>query len=177
MVHSFQLSCKVCAYILHAVGLAWTAVHLASSSAVIPASLWETIIPTLPVQSLTSRFLTLGKKSQESKAPKKNTHALTILARILKDHRFDDVPAAENYTIVYGHSERAYGEAINEYMQQWSYDAEQEGELERKLEELAWACVAMYGISGWAGGEVLGQGAFNADFFQYVLRIFVKDRF
>ncbi|KAG6913170.1 hypothetical protein DXG01_009085, partial [Tephrocybe rancida] len=83
---------------LVAEGLAWTAVHLKSASGVIPASLWKSALPA-PV-FLTSRLRNLSHGGNEASAvPQANTHAFTILARILKDSRFDDIPAADDYTI------------------------------------------------------------------------------
>ncbi|KAG6907554.1 hypothetical protein DXG01_008436, partial [Tephrocybe rancida] len=83
---------------LVAEGLAWTAVHLKSASGVIPASLWKSALPA-PV-SLTSHLRNLVHGGNGvSTIPQANTHAFTILARILKDSRFDDIPAADDYTI------------------------------------------------------------------------------
>ncbi|GLB42751.1 putative protein of unknown function (DUF4243) [Lyophyllum shimeji] len=144
---------------LVAEGLAWTAVHFASSTTVIPPSLWETIGPAAAAESLASRFLGLGK--QASKAPAQgNTHAFTVLARILKDSRFDDIPEAEHYAVVYSNVESKHGEAIAEHVRAWSFDHMSPGEVERKTEELVWACVMIYAISGWSKTE-----PFNADFF------------
>jgi len=141
---------------LVAEGLAWTAVHLSSSPAVIPSSLWDSSAPGT-VESLTSRFLGLGKTAPETQG---NTHALTILARILKDPQFDALPEADRYDQVYFNAESKYGDAIAEHVRAWSFDRMDPKEVERKIEELVWAAAVIYTIGGWNKGE-----NFNSDFF------------
>jgi len=143
---------------LIAEGLAWTAVHFASSSRVMPPSLWEISAPA-NVESLTSRFLGLGKKATV-RPSQGNTHAFTILARILKDPRFDAIPSADNYQVIYTNVEREHGGAIAEYVQAWSFDRSDPKEVERKIDELVWVNAMIYGIAGWSKGE-----DFNSDFF------------
>lgn len=138
-------------------GLAWTAVHFTSSTAVIPPSLWKTSAAT--VESLTSRFLGLGKQTPTAPA-QGNTHAFTVLARTLKDQRFDAIPAAEHYAVVYSNVESKYGDAVAEHVRAWSFDRTDPKEVERKIEELVWACAVIYAISGWSKTE-----PFNSDFF------------
>ncbi|KAG6907556.1 hypothetical protein DXG01_008438 [Tephrocybe rancida] len=144
---------------LVAEGLAWTAVHLNSASGVIPASLWK---PAMPVPaSLTSslRNIDLGGNGA-STVQQANTHAFTVLARILKDSRFDDIPAADDYTVVFSNIDSKYGDAIREYVHSWTYDQKSPDEVERKIEELVYANALIYAVSGWSKDD-----HFNTDFF------------
>ncbi|KAF8063378.1 hypothetical protein FPV67DRAFT_240286 [Lyophyllum atratum] len=140
-------------------GLAWTAVHFKTSSIVMPPSLWKDMSAPENVESLTTRFLGLGKKTS-APTSQGNTHAFTILARILKDPRFDAIPGADNYHVIYTNAEREHGEAIAEYVQAWSFDRSDPKEVERKIEELVWANAVIYAIAGWSNDE-----DFNSDFF------------
>lgn len=57
---------------------------------------------------------------------------------------------------------------IREYGSQWTIDVSKAGEIERKVEEIAWTNVVMYGIAGWTWAQQVKQGSegeFNADFF------------
>ncbi|KAG6808052.1 hypothetical protein H0H92_005568 [Tricholoma furcatifolium] len=139
---------------LVAEGLAWTAVHLKSSTAVIPASLWN------PPSTVRSLGLALGWKTASENAQEANTHALTILARIIKDSRFDNIPAAENYAVVYSHINDKYGDAVSEYVRSWTFNQKNPQESERKIEELVYANTIIYAIGGWSKDK-----PFNTDFF------------
>ncbi|KAG6885099.1 hypothetical protein C0993_005866 [Termitomyces sp. T159_Od127] len=142
---------------LVAEGLAWTAVHIKSSSAVMPASFW-TAANQAPVASLTTRFQGLGGSAVA--APKNNVHALTILARILKDASFDEIPAADDYHIVYSNITDKYSDAIIKYAQMWTFNQNDPHEAERKVEELVYANTMMYAVGGWSKDR-----EFNNDFF------------
>ena len=86
---------------------------------------------------------------------KTGIHAFTILARILADPRFDlEKPGSEGpfYTVALHKT----GDAVRELVDQWDLT----GELHKKLEELLWTNVLMYGVGG---SEKSGE--FNADFF------------
>ncbi|KAG5721543.1 hypothetical protein E4T56_gene13069 [Termitomyces sp. T112] len=142
---------------LVAEGLAWAAVHLKSSSAVIPVSFW-TAANQAPVTSLTLRLPSLGEHT--AAAPKTNVHTLTILARILKDSRFDAIPLAEDYRIIYSNITSKYSDAITEYAKMWTFNQDDPEEAERKIEELVYANTLIYAVAGWSKNE-----DFNNDFF------------
>ncbi|KAG6828243.1 hypothetical protein H0H92_008677 [Tricholoma furcatifolium] len=149
---------------LVAEGLAWTAVHVASSPAVIPSSLWTTPVdnPTL-VTSLMSRFsgLKLGPGTDNVSDPsQENIHALTILARILKDSRFDAIPSEELWYNVYSNIDTRHGDAVADHVRAWSFNHNSPKEIERKIEELVYANSLIYAVAGWSKDE-----EFNADFF------------
>jgi hypothetical protein len=131
-------------------GLASTAVHISKSSTLLPAS---SATPTLK-----SWWSSLSNKSFPSIS--KNTHALTILARILKDPRFEHMEGIEDEQL-YRTTVATHGDAIRKYASEWSYDHSDPKEVERKIEELVWMNVIIYGIAGWTKGQ-----DYNADFFQ-----------
>ena len=96
-----------------------------------------------------------------------NTHALTILARVLRDSRFAPSATTERDDAkVYAATAELHAPAIVEYAAQWTINLEAlkngKGEAERKVEELAWTVCLIYGVAGWTGR---GKERFNADFF------------
>ena len=86
---------------------------------------------------------------------KAGTHAFTILARILSDPRLDIGKPREGLSF-YKHALDKTGDTIREYVDQWDLT----GDLGKKLEELLWTNVLIYGVGG---SEKCGN--FNADFF------------
>lgn len=89
-------------------------------------------------------------------------HALTILARVLKEPRFEKLAGAWVPVRVL---ERTFleehGEALRKIVDDWTYDSSNSNEAERKIEELVWATVLIYGVGGWQKDK-----DFNADFVQ-----------
>jgi hypothetical protein len=85
----------------------------------------------------------------------KNTHALTILARVQKDSQFDNKGRVDN--------SGAHEEAIRKYASEWSYNSLDPKEVERKIEELIWMNTVIYGIGGWSKDK-----HYHADFEQFV---------
>ncbi|PFH49535.1 hypothetical protein AMATHDRAFT_62998 [Amanita thiersii Skay4041] len=94
-----------------------------------------------------------------------NVHALSIISRMLKDSKFEGIREMDVFEILPTIMKK-YSGAIRNYADQWSIgmrigDPEHnEKELKAKLEELAWAYTALYGLGGWTKGQ-----HFNADFF------------
>ena len=88
---------------------------------------------------------------------KTGTHAFTILARILADPRLEMERPKEVFLINKLVLDKA-GDAIREYVDQWDLSGD---DLDKKLEELLWTNVLIYGVGG-----LEKSGNFNADFFQ-----------
>jgi len=87
------------------------------------------------------------------------TTVFDILSRVLKYDKF----AATNSETPQKAIKAAYenhGDRMVEYALDWSIDLSKPGELERKIEELQWLNVILYGIGGWREGKGL-----QADFF------------
>lgn len=88
---------------------------------------------------------------------KTGTHAFTILARILADPRLQ-MERPKNPLLINKLVLDKAGNAIREYVDQWDLSG---GDLDKKLEELLWTNVLIYGVGG-----LEKTGNFNADFFQ-----------
>ncbi|KAG6844980.1 hypothetical protein H0H87_001923 [Tephrocybe sp. NHM501043] len=138
-------------------GLASAAVHQASATPILPSSLWSTT-EFSALDSVTSRLPSALKFGNATSSPK-NVHAFTILARILKDARFAGANNYANINIFTQVIEK-HGEALHNYVNHWSYDSSNPEEAERKIEELVWTNIVIYGIGGWSKNK-----DFNADFF------------
>ena len=87
---------------------------------------------------------------------KTGTHAFTILARILADPRLK-LEKPKDESLIYTNVLEYNGDAIREYVDQWDLT----GDIQKKLEELLWTNVLIYGVGGSEK-----SGDFNADFFQ-----------
>ena len=101
------------------------AVHSTIESALTPANLWG-----------------CATKSAQ------NVHALTILARVMKDPRFEGA-GSENPRAYYEKFMKEQVGALTETVSEWSYDRSDPKEVERKIEELVLLNVLIYGVSGW----------------------------
>ena len=116
----------------HSPGLALTALHKPHFHGVITAELFD-------------------KYTRDAAATKKrSTHALTIIARILKDEDIGDT--------VYLGSQRAkaylkYANVIRKYVDQWGAETADPKAVSRKFEELVWMNVAIYGTCGFNQGQ------------------------
>ena len=85
------------------------------------------------------------------------THAFTILARIHADPRLKMEKPKSLFLIDKVVLDKA-GDAIRDYVDQWDLSGD---DLDKKLEELLWTNVLIYGVGG-----LEKSGDFNADFFQ-----------
>ena len=92
-------------------------------------------------------------------------HALTILARVLRDPELVPIPEYWKAQTVYPRTIKKYAKEIAAHVNGWNIDPEQlEHEWEKKLEEIVWTVVVLYGVAGWTGGKNNETG-FHADFF------------
>ena len=106
---------------------------------------------------LASKFAQIGVQGLHVDDPNTGTHAFTILARILADPRLEMKRPKDLFLINKFVLDKA-GAAIREYVDQWDLSGD---DLGKKLEELLWTNVLIYGVGG---SEKSGE--FNADFFQ-----------
>lgn len=144
------------------IGLAQAAVHRSGSTALLPASLFEGSAGVDVLGSRLASGLVINDTISPEAGGPSGTHALTILARILSDHRFHERKAVEQF-LIYQTVMDELGDILRDYADQWSLDMKRPGELQHKIEELVWANTIIYGIGGWTKGEDL-----NADFLLYV---------
>ena len=133
------------------IGLAQTAVHLlVPSPTQIITSSW---FLQDDEDKLVSQFAQ-GVHVDDAKTGGGSTHAFTILARILADLRLEMEKPKEPLLIYKPVLDKA-GDVVREYVDQWDLS----GDLDKKLEELLWTNVLIYGVGG-----LEKSGDFNADF-------------
>ena len=100
---------------------------------------------------------------------KGNIHALTILARIMRDSQLDPPSTPTDEREIYNATIKKNGNGIAEHVRAWTINVAKLGEgdeeLNRKIEEVAWVICIVYGIGGWTGRAGGSGGQFNADFF------------
>ncbi|KAF9446677.1 hypothetical protein P691DRAFT_794239 [Macrolepiota fuliginosa MF-IS2] len=162
---------------LVAEGLAQACIHPPDVSQLFPPSFFESIylipvprtsdmLATKATRKLAQVAAHLGYNSSLSREGD-DVHALTILARVLADPRLT-FPTNLREHYILQNTVADHGDLIRDYASQWTIDIQKPGELERKIEELAWALTVMYGVAGWTYAQQVGQGQvgeFNADFF------------
>ncbi|KAM6493037.1 Protein of unknown function (DUF4243) domain containing protein [Amanita muscaria] len=138
-------------------------------TALSPSAFRNTITPELfdkaGVKGLTGTSAQLAKELDIASTAKpttgieaKSTHALTIVARILKDARFAEaknIDPANAFT----ETREKFGDLIREYVEQWDADTSDPKEVTRKHEELVWTSVVLYGVVG-----LHKENEFKADF-------------
>ena len=105
---------------------------------------------------------------------KKNVHALSLAARVLKDDYYSyktialpPPPDSEEDTSL----ERVLhlrGDALAKLMDDWTVDGTNAQEVQNKIEELFWMNVVIFGVGGWWGRKKSKTGKFKGDFFLYV---------
>jgi len=92
-------------------------------------------------------------------------HALTILARVLRDTELAPLPECWKVNKVYPMTIKKYAKEIAAHVNGWNIDP---GQLvhgwEKKLEEIVWTVVVLYGVAGWTDGRNKETG-FTADFY------------
>ncbi|KAG1857737.1 hypothetical protein DFJ58DRAFT_715931 [Suillus subalutaceus] len=82
------------------------------------------------------------------KAPSgQDTHAFSILARVLKDPSLAS-KGQLNFASQYPDTLVAHGDTIREHVQKWTVDLSKPGEIERKIGECIWTSSVMYALGG-----------------------------
>jgi hypothetical protein len=142
-------------------GLSLTAMHDVFIPSFLPPSLFVAQ-PSDSIGAMVNNFASLVLDSQSSAMPLKapsgqDTHAFSILARVLKDPSFTS-KAPFNLNRQYAETLVAHGYKICEHVQKWTVDLSKPGEIERKMEECIWTSSVIYALGGWRNG-------FTADFF------------
>lgn len=138
-------------------GLAQASVHADTATSLIPASLfefkrsWDTLDET--AARLKSFML-----SGDAKPASPGLHTFSILARVLKDPELGTM--VEDETGIYIPTMKRFGETVKNLVDQWRVDTTNPQDVERKIEELSWMNVMIFGIGGWKKDK-----PFNADFF------------
>lgn len=142
-------------------GLALTAMHIAHAPDFLPQSMFVAQ-PNDGIGTMMNDFASLAFDGQSSAMPLKalsgeDTHAFTILARVLKDPSLAS-KGPRHFAGLYRDTLVAHGQRICEYIQGWTIDLSKPGEIERKMEECIWTSSVIYALGGWRNG-------FTPDFF------------
>lgn len=101
----------------------------------------------------------LAPGKEASTSPSSGVHAFTILSRIGKDTTI--ISTAMGYETMYSSLMKDCGDALYDYISQWTLDVSSPAQVEEKIEELQWAVTLMYAVPGY---KQLDDGEFNADF-------------
>jgi hypothetical protein len=155
-------------HIFNLAGIAQTCVHPRDVTELLPQSFFDSVYSIS--ETAPSTFLggiAAHLRPGSSSPPSTNVHALTILARIMADSRLS-LPDDLNPLGIVQRTIAKHSQLIRDYVSQWTIDVRKPGEIERKVEEIAWTNVVMYGIAGWTWAQQVKQGRegeFNADFF------------
>jgi hypothetical protein len=120
-------------------GLSQAAVHGATSTPVIPSSLW---------------------KEFPNDTPKSTSNLLTILARTIADN---EIAPTQNDQAVYSQIVQTYSPQILKQVNSWKIDISTKEGLKRVLEEIAWFVSLIYAVPGYTNTN--HEGIFSADFF------------
>ncbi|KAG2346149.1 hypothetical protein BDR05DRAFT_878666 [Suillus weaverae] len=121
---------------MSAEGLAMTAVHPAKVHALLPPSYFSS-----PVKAGTM-------------------HALSILALVAKDERFEHIKMTDESDML-TMTVSSRDEALRAYAEMWDFDVANKEDVAKAVEELAWLNSIIYGV----GGMTAKTDTFNADFF------------
>ncbi|KAG1744959.1 uncharacterized protein EDB91DRAFT_169436 [Suillus paluster] len=89
-------------------------------------------------------------------------HALSILALVAKDERFEHIKVMDENMFTMTVS--SHGEALRAYAEMWDFDVANKEDVAKAVEELAWLNSIIYGVGGVTGRKDT-EKAFNADFF------------
>ncbi|KAI0776932.1 hypothetical protein BD413DRAFT_610512 [Trametes elegans] len=164
-------------------GLAETAVHKPLAPALTPPTLLQYVgaaasdAANATVFGITSLLPSLvlnqfRRTAQPAAAtPTKSVHALTLIARLTHDYSYSyksiglppPVNSEEDTSL-----ERVLhlrGDELAEIAKEWTVDGTNRTEVERKIEELFWTNVVLFGIGGWGDRDKSQTGKFNGDFF------------
>ncbi|KAF9235893.1 hypothetical protein BU15DRAFT_64445 [Melanogaster broomeanus] len=143
-------------------GLSLCAVQLVNKRGLYPPSFFVPS-PTAEVDGTADLLSSLVLNAQPAAAPTISktggVHAFDIIARMLKDDQFK-TKAVGNVAHQLKDTLAVLGTVIRTYVEMWTVDLTQPGEIERKMEELIWVSSTMYGVGGFDG-----EKAFKSDFF------------
>ena len=74
-------------------------------------------------------------------------HVFDVMARMLEDSKFKRKPPTgleflDQFRVLFLES----CDTVRQYVEQWTIDLKQLGEIERKMEEVAWSIALIYGV-------------------------------
>ncbi len=141
-------------------GLAQTAVHEVDAASLIPPSAFS---PSTSEQNLSTRLasvLVLDNQPITKPSSTSGVHAFTILARLLKDPKFDVKKIGKSNDFRYVVD--SLSEPLLKALDDWVVDTSDPNAAEKKIEEIVLTNVLLYALPGWKEGQ-----DFKANFFTY----------
>lgn len=151
--------------------------------AILPKSLFiQGGVDDANVLSKLASKLTLNTKPTAAPVPVSNAHSFTILKRVLEDSelgpgaacnipkpnaRGDENSTDGGFPLLAVLANK--GDKILKYAEMWAVNGEDQADLKKKLEELAWVATMIYGVAGYQEGK-----EFKSDFFLYVIIFFIS---
>ncbi|KAF9496950.1 hypothetical protein BDN71DRAFT_1429945 [Pleurotus eryngii] len=139
-------------------GLAQTAVHEVDATKLVPPSAFS---PATSEHNLITRLasmLVLDNRSISKPSTTSGVHAFTILARLLKDPKFDVKKIGKSNDFQYLVDNLS--EPLLKILDDWAVDASDPKGVEKKIEEIILTNVLLYALPGWKEGQ-----DFKANFF------------
>ncbi|XP_006457260.1 hypothetical protein AGABI2DRAFT_212589 [Agaricus bisporus var. bisporus H97] len=124
-------------------GLSQAAVHGATSTPILPPSLWKE--PSSITQDI----------------PNSTSNLLNILARIIAD---PEIAPTQGDQAMYQEIVKTYSSPILKHVNSWMIDVSTKEGLRKILEEIAWFVSLIYAVPGYTTKSE-EDGTFNADFF------------
>lgn len=125
-------------------GLSQAAVHGATSTPILPPSLWK------EPSSITKDI------------PNSTSNLLNILARIIAD---PEIAPTQGDQAMYQEIVKTYSSHILKHVNSWMIDVSTKEGLRKTLEEIAWFVSLIYAVPGYTNNKSEEDGTFNADFF------------
>ncbi|KAF9525663.1 hypothetical protein CPB83DRAFT_896836 [Crepidotus variabilis] len=126
----------------------------------------NTVLPQ-PLVGTASGLDANQRESVPNLSRDRDPHALTILARVLYDRRFKPKSSRDGVkSPTFDEVIKAHGHQIAAYVREWDVDVknmEEKALWEKKVEELVWSIVVLYGVAGWVDGKDKEDG-FTSDF-------------
>ena len=157
--------------------------HRTTAASLTPRSLWQyttaaaSDVGRATVSRITSLFPSLvldqfRAAAQPTQTQKPSSvHALTLLSRVLKDDYYSyktialPPPEASEEDTSLERVLHLRGEPLAELVKEWTVDGTNAQEVARKIEELFWTNVTIFGVAGFGGRNKTKNGKFNGDFF------------
>ncbi|KZT63363.1 hypothetical protein DAEQUDRAFT_719501 [Daedalea quercina L-15889] len=139
---------------------------------VFPASLFGSLGSAVApsVSNIAAALSSVGLSGKTESSSEETSHALAVLAKVAADPAY--APSAIGIPVENPSDEtmlanvlEARGSGIFGLASEWGVDGADKDAVHRKIEELNWMNVVLYGVGGWAGRHSAPGRRFNADFF------------
>ncbi|KAF4583951.1 hypothetical protein EYR40_002449 [Pleurotus pulmonarius] len=151
-------------------GLAQTAVHEVDAPKLVPPSAFSCASSEHDLVTRLASVLVLNNQHVSKPSTTPGVHAFTILARLLKDPRFDTRKLGKSGDFRYVVDNLS--EPLLKVLDDWIVDTSDPNAVEKKIEEIILTNVLLYALPGWKEGQV-----FKANFFTYGMHLVTSSLF